>query len=328
MRAKYLLAISMMLAFYNLGNASAYCLKKPGTGSSKPYESWTKMPVKYRLSDTLKDQSAIVEAIDKAFQTWGSVSCSTLTFEKDSQFFSIDSTKVDDHPIPYIYIFWYTSSWQQLQDSVAYTFLFENLTGGIEGASIAINAFQSQFQWYAGSDSPPSSKLDVQGILTMQIGKIIGLWDSNVSGSVLDNNGLKFGDSSKRTLTQDDINGLTFLYKASDCPDPPAPGTDNCSSGTPTQPEAGIINVDGGVTIISDGYSGVSSDAMKVILDSSSTIPITRDSRAYGALKDTEASGCSCQLTSAGKTASPLAILFLLILGLAGKIRNKKSTEL
>ena len=94
--------LSLGLLFLAPTHAHAYCLDKyPG---QTEYAKMAKVPVKYRVSNTLKDPK-LLAAVDAAFNTWGSVSCSTLTFQKDAQF---DPAKVGFKAsgTGYINVFW------------------------------------------------------------------------------------------------------------------------------------------------------------------------------------------------------------------------------
>jgi hypothetical protein len=102
------------------------------------------------------------------------------------------------------------------------------MTQNLNGASIAVNAFNVKWNATGGS----SDTFDVQNEMTALIGQVIGLEDSNVAGATM-YPGLKYGDTSKQSLEQDDIDGLVYLYKVTTCPDPPPPGPSGCSGGTP-----------------------------------------------------------------------------------------------
>ena len=233
------LALSLSLV---ATDASGWCLKK--FNANKPYAAWQTMPVEYRVSDTLTDPKMLA-AIDAAFQTWGSVQCSKLKFTKGAQF-PLASVKFD-HATPYIYVFWHVTSSTLFanpggQPFFESTYVWQDNIGGIVGGSIAVNAFD--YKWNAeGGD--PKGIFDVQNAMTYMIGTVIGLTDSTVAGAAMENN-VTYGQTSKRTLTQDDRDGLVYLYKESSCTAPPAPNASGCSTGT--TPPVGDGKKDGGVT--------------------------------------------------------------------------------
>jgi MYXO-CTERM domain-containing protein len=99
---------------------------------------------------------------------------------------------------------------------------------------VAVNAFNYTWNATGGSTAPPI--LDLQNEMTGLIGGMIGLTDSNVVGSTM-YPGISYGDTSKRSLAQDDIDGLVHLYPVASCPAPPAPGPNGCSA---PPPDAGV----------------------------------------------------------------------------------------
>ena len=44
---------------------------------------------------------------------------------------------------------------------------------------------------------------------------------------------ITYGETAKRTLAQDDVDGLSHLYLVKGCAAPPSPGSNGCSKGTP-----------------------------------------------------------------------------------------------
>ena len=227
--------------------ARGYCLKKV-IGATKPYVSWKTMPVTYRISSNLKD-AKILAAIDKAFATWAAVKCSKLKFKKGTPFTICKDAacKAFTNPTKYIDVYWFTTTSALFKNTanpkmpyMSYVYFSHDNAGGFSGVSIGVNG--SGYKW---SDTGTSTTLDVQNEMTRLIGGGIGLDDSKVAGATMYNQ-IKFGDTTKRSLHQDDINGLIYLYKDKGCPSPPAPGSNGCSSG-------GTIKLDGPVTPPKDG---------------------------------------------------------------------------
>jgi hypothetical protein len=223
--------IAVALSLCMATDAAGYCLKK--FNANKTFAAWQAMPVEYRVSSNLTD-AKMLAAIDAAFQTWGTVTCSKLKLSKGAQF-ALASVKFD-HATPYIYVFWHTAT-STLFDNPKdpkqryYTnyFVWQDNAGGIVGGSIALNALD--YKWNA--DGGDASTFDLQNAMTYLIGGVIGLTDSTVKGTVMDGS-VSFGQTTKRTLTQDDKDGLVYLYKEAACASPPAPDTSSgCSTGTP-----------------------------------------------------------------------------------------------
>lgn len=227
--------------------ASAYCLNK--VSGATPFASWKNQPVKYKVSSNLTD-AKILKAIDDAFTTWGSVTCSTLKFQKDGTF-DIGKVAFQDHKQPAILVFWYTAAAGFPTDPkyVAYTFFGHDNAGGLVQGSIAINGFSSNYGWDTAGDS---GKLDVHGELVTLIGQVIGFTTSNTKASVMQDT-INFGDTSKRTLAPDDIDAVQHLYAASNCPAAPAPGANGCTGSAPGPDGSVPPDPDGGTPPKQDG---------------------------------------------------------------------------
>jgi len=229
MRARWIATLSAALVLCLQADAAAYCLNVPAS-LGKPV-AWKTIPVTYHVSDNLTD-TAILAAIDAAFTTWGSVQCSTLKFTKGAQFkmcTETDKAKCAagtvhfDHGTSYLYVFWYdstnSSAFPVASTSAASTFLWFGMIGSIEGASVAVNAFQ--YKWNATGGDATQLIFDTQSEIMPLIGAVIGLTDSKTQGAVM-YPGMAYGSTAKRTLTQDDKDGLVYLYQDASCSAPPA----------------------------------------------------------------------------------------------------------
>jgi hypothetical protein len=264
MRARFLLAVGVLLTSFlapRLGSAG--CLYK--AKANTPYVAWTPLPVTYRVSDNLTD-AKLLAAIDAAFQAWGSTPCSKLKFVKGQPFKACAAKPcatgtVDfDHGTPYLYVFWFTTDWDQFKDptdpKVKYasmSFFWQNNIGGIVGASIAVNAKDYTFSPDA-STGCTGAVFDMHDFMMPLIGGVSGLTDSNVAGSVMSPD-LKFCSIVKRTLTADDKLGLVYLYKESSTCVVPTLDANGCySSGTTPTKDGGTTPAkDGGGTTPGDG---------------------------------------------------------------------------
>jgi hypothetical protein len=274
-RALIALVVGGVLVLGPRIDAAAYCLLKTNN-TPDPYVAWQTLPVTYRVSTNVTDPQ-ILAAIDQAFQTWQAVSCANLTFQKGASFNICTTTPCPAGTVPFqhnqtsINIFWFTSAtgFPSSSQYVAYTNLLYTTQGAIIGAAIAGNAVKKT---RSTSGSPTLSELDVQNEMVAFIGRAIGLDDSNVPGASMAPM-ITFGDISKRTLAQDDLDGLAYLYPVSGCPTPPQPGSNGCS--TPPPPDGGIdatttpdsapldaIAADGPVIITEAGADATTSDSI------------------------------------------------------------------
>ena len=339
--------------------ASGYCLKKV-IGATKPYVSWKTIPVTYTISSNLKD-AKILAAIDKAFTTWGSVKCSKLKFSKIAAFTLCKDAacKVFTNPTKHINVFWFNASSSALFKNtttptmpyMSYTYFSHDNAGGFAGVSIGVNGFD--YKW---GTTGSTSTLDVQNEMTNLIGGAIGLADSKVAAASMYNQ-IKYGETSKQTLHQDDIYGLMYLYKDKGCPSPPPPGSNGCSSGgttktdgpvtppkdsavTPPKEGGGTPPKDGGVdgaTTQADGPvtgneggttypeggswpdTGGSSGCTKQTDCAADEVCTIEGKCIKKGGGDEDDSGCSCEVSGRPSPALPLALM----LGLALLIRRK-----
>ncbi len=258
--------------------AHGYCVQAfPGAAK---VAAWGSLPVKYRVSDTLTDP-ALLAAIDQAFQTWGTVPCSSLSFVKDPPF-AISAVPYDTFT-GHINIYWVTSpaSWPAGVPTASYYHesFQADTAGNITHVSMAVNAFT--YAWNATGGN--ATTFDVQDILTYLIGGAIGLTRSTTAGAVMFP-GATFGETTRRTLAQDDIDGVTALYPKAGCPPAPAPAA--------ACPPVGPFP-DGGLR--TDGPIGPAPDGAPVVHDSAGQPRVDRlPSSDSGAPRhDGAAAGCT-----------------------------------
>ncbi len=265
-----LTACAALLTTLTAGDAFGYCLMKV-TGAKTPYVKWTKVPAAYRISSNLKD-AKIIAAIGKAFTTWGTVKCSKLKFTKAKAFtICADAAcKAFNSPkTPYISVFWFTKKSGLFKNTanpkmpyMSYVYFSHDNIGGFAAVSIGVNG--ADYKW---GTTGAAGVLDVQNEVTSLVGAAIGLNDSKVAGASMYPK-IQFGDTSKQTLHQDDLNGLMYLYKDKGCPSPPPPGSNGCSSGgtktdgkvTPPK-DGGTTKADSGGTTKADSGGTTKADS-------------------------------------------------------------------
>lgn len=67
------------------------------------------------------------------------------------------------------------------------------------------------WNWNCGPGSTPYSQIDLQSVVAHELGHVLGLGHSSNAAATM-YYALSFGNDSKRTLHQDDINGICYLY--------------------------------------------------------------------------------------------------------------------
>jgi hypothetical protein len=154
----------------------------------------------------------------EAFDTWEGVDCAYFYFvatdpaTADEQIFHEDKGNAN-------LIVWRETAedWPYGSLVVGLTSVhFDPTTGKIQDVDIELNG--ADFEFGALDDYPPDSQLiDLPSTLTHEIGHSVGLAHSDVEGATM----APYGDPGtieKRTLTQDDIDGLCALYPLSEDP--------------------------------------------------------------------------------------------------------------
>ncbi len=152
------------------------------------------------------------DAIHAAFEAWSSVVCgdqdSGLVFEfggvLDTDPNNFDPRAFRDQKNMVAFV---NENWQGNPNSLARArILWNSDTGEIEEFGIALN---DEFTDWATDGNPMA--FDVQSVLMRQIGLAFGLGDSEFESSVMFP-GFRVGDTSKRTLGNDDVLAVCDLY--------------------------------------------------------------------------------------------------------------------
>jgi Matrixin len=179
----------------------------------------TKIPVQYYVQNAGSADLALpdeIAAIDAAFGTWQSVACAGIAYQNAGMTdlgLAIDGTNV---------ILFLESGWTFGDEAAAATSLF--IIDGQQTADIAVNG--QDFMW---AISPPSNAidahtLDLQAVLTHEIGHFTGLGHSMRAFDTMYYSWTPW--QSQRTLSPDDRLGACSIYPvmADECPPACAPG--------------------------------------------------------------------------------------------------------
>jgi hypothetical protein len=195
----------------------------PRTG---PPLSWRSLPLPYRFhaggSDKL-DMDGVREATRRAFQEWSNVTCNgkrtSLRFEEGVD---IPGTHplVGNLPAKVSFgIYFRDDVWpyDDGSESLALTNQKYGKTNGwIDYSSIEVNTTDRAFRL---SDSDPG--IDLQAVLTHEVGHYIGLAHSNVEDSIMAPSYCQSADrcgtsaDQARALAQDDIDAVCAMYPPS-----------------------------------------------------------------------------------------------------------------
>ena len=169
-------------------------------GAAWPAEAF---PIPYTVHVELEgvDEDETLAAIEEAFATWEAVDCVELSFSYEGR---SEATwgEVDGENT----IFVIASGWPE---DAALLSAPQVVTAGSEivEADLALNA--ESYAWSAdGADG--IAVFDIQGAMTHEIGHLLGLWHSDVTGATL--NPVMDGHPDACTLEDDDIAGICEVY--------------------------------------------------------------------------------------------------------------------
>ena len=203
--------------------ASAYTIQK--SQSTGVNLNWTSWPMKFNIhSAAAKGVSAAATqaAIRASYQTWQSVTCSYATFS-DLGVVNQPSQDNNDRINTNIFVSYWQSSWGGNALGLTRT-VYDPNSGKILDADIVYNPNRT---W---STSGSAYAIDVQAVATHEIGHEMGLNHSQDSQATMFY-AVGAGNTAPRSLAQDDINGICFLYpngkpKPAECTSPShcAPG--------------------------------------------------------------------------------------------------------
>jgi hypothetical protein len=216
------------------GQAYAYC--QLTTDSNQPGECadtglplyWSCSNIKYSVCPRDVDTppfADVIDAVETSFQTWANVECSGVPI--GFEFFrGKDPQKCDDHwrfkenpdedfsRNENLIIF--VPDWEDFQyspDAFALTSVWHSVkTGVIQGFDMELNENIGTFGICTAKMRSCDDIVDIQNVVTHEIGHVVGLGHSSYESAVMYSSS-KVGDTSKRKLKNDDINGICSIYE-------------------------------------------------------------------------------------------------------------------
>ncbi|GEM_PF-1425185 len=182
------------------GQASAYVTLKYWGGADI---YWSKSSIPWYMHPNGSDNvpfDLLQGAVKAGMDAWDLQPCLTKTI-------AYGGTKTSD-PKDGVYIRWKESNWDSsVGDALAYAQTWKNYSGIITNGEIVFNGQMAT--WSISDSGYFGAAGDVQGILAHEMGHILGLGHTRHREATMYFSG---GGIEMRTLEQDDINGLCYIY--------------------------------------------------------------------------------------------------------------------
>lgn len=156
------------------------------------------------LSDDLTEQAQL-DVIDRAFGTWADVPGVSYEFEFTG-FTDVDEDADDGVNT----VFFMRDGWRHSESAVGITRSWARSSGAIHGFDLMLNDANFQF---TATDDEEAISTDLENTLTHEIGHVLGLDHSHDPSACMYATAVR-GETLKRTLGEDDISAVQWLYPA------------------------------------------------------------------------------------------------------------------
>lgn len=190
--------------------------------------SWRELPLVYRFhaggSDKI-DRRAGRDAVRAAFDTWSSVACgakrTSLRFQEGTDIPGSNPLASDGPAAVPFGIYFRDTVWpyNDAEESLALTNqTFGKVNGYIDYSDIEVNTSARDF---ASSDADAPGRIDLQAVITHEVGHYIGLAHSTIPTSIMVASYCASGDrcgssiEDARALDADDIAAVCAMYPPS-----------------------------------------------------------------------------------------------------------------
>lgn len=187
-------------------------------GTPVPIAYDTAEPVEFRIATAGMPggDGSEVASIDAAFGTWGEVECSTISFVQGERVADPAprhwmSMSIDDPDFErYILVYWTDDAAQFPSPTVGFFDWAHDGTGRLIGGTIILNS--RDHDW---STTGEDGLLDVQSVVTAMVGRSLGITSTMMGNATYPR--YAPGDIGKRTLGDDDVAGVTYIYGDGTC---------------------------------------------------------------------------------------------------------------
>lgn len=231
--------VSLLVVLLGAPDARAYCRQtacdaktekcqtdENGCPRTGPPLSWRALPLKFRFhapgSEKL-DMDRARESIRRAFQTWENVTCkgkrTSLRFEEGDDIPGSSPLRSKGPAKTSFGIYFRDEEWpyDDGEESLALTNqTYGKVNGYIDYSAIEVNVTERTFRV-----TDTETGIDLQAVMTHEVGHYIGLAHSRVEGSIMAPSYCESGDrcngstDDARALADDDIAAVCALYPPS-----------------------------------------------------------------------------------------------------------------
>lgn len=198
--------------------------RETADGTGKPLY-WQDLPVAYAVNaacaGTMEDTRACHAAVQASFSAWSSPQCTTLTFDYlgETERTDVGYSQAQGAENANLVV-WIFDQWPHDSRALALTTAtYIPASGVIVDADMEVNGVN--FQWRVLT-APDTRYVDIQNVVTHEAGHVIGLDHTGDASSTMYPTAPN-GETSKRDLAPDDVDGVCSIY--------PVPGYDGGSGG-------------------------------------------------------------------------------------------------
>jgi hypothetical protein len=199
---------------------------------------WANFPVPFHLNDAGTPnlpKEAVFDVLRASFETWTKPDCTCLRFS-DQGLTSSAELGLDTNNLAanQNILLFQTKDWEYDTQVVAVTSTIYQKT---DGRLLAFDMEMNNVGFTFSLDGKPignRSTMDLQNVVTHEVGHVLGLDHSTERNATMFDRGQP-GETKKRELHQDDINGLCAIYpKDNGCVDTPPPSSGCGCQSTPS----------------------------------------------------------------------------------------------